>query len=230
MGCNAWNHAPDCDCGWGGTFYGHSEGVSQALAWPLTTGSWITPNARCPVCNAEVFFYKSPTGGRVYFDALGAPWPKHPCVSGGAEVPDSAFWRAFDIFVPWKRNVTMRGGLSVLGMSNKKFAAWFVENGFMRSIRNHKYPPTVAFWVLHVPYEVLGDVDVDLWRIKKPMVLTLARRILHHFEARPPRGLDQRVCLETAQALVSAQAAQEKRARSSSPAQSDKQPMTNEVR
>lgn len=128
-------------------------------------------------------------------------------------VPDSAFWRAFDIFTPWRRNLTMRGGLSGLGMSDKKFAAWFVEHGFMRSIRNHKYPPTVAFWVLHVPYEVLGDVDVDLWRIKKPMVLTLARRILKHFETRPPRGLDQRVCLETAQVILAAQTAQEESAK-----------------
>jgi hypothetical protein len=26
-----------------------------------------------------VYFYKSPYGGRVYFDDLGPPWPKHPC-------------------------------------------------------------------------------------------------------------------------------------------------------
>lgn len=213
MGCNAWNHAPDCDCGWGGTFYGHSQGISQALAWPLAAGSWVNPNARCPVCSAEVFFYKSPTGGRVYFDALGPPWPKHPCISGGSEVPDSAFWRAYDIFIRWRRSLAMRGGLSVLGMSNKKFAAWVVENGFMRSIQNHKYPPIVAFWVLHVPYEVLGDVDIDWQRINKSIALQLAHRIVNHFEVRPPRGLEQRVCLETAQAILLAQAAYEESVR-----------------
>ncbi|MGA4554915.1 hypothetical protein [Methylorubrum aminovorans] len=37
------------------------------------------PNARCPVCNATVFFYKNDYGSRVYFDRLGPPWPKHPC-------------------------------------------------------------------------------------------------------------------------------------------------------
>ena len=26
-----------------------------------------------------MYFYKSPYGGRVYFDDLGPPWPKHPC-------------------------------------------------------------------------------------------------------------------------------------------------------
>jgi len=33
MGCNAWNHAPDCDCGWGwgGTIHGHSAGFTVAM-------------------------------------------------------------------------------------------------------------------------------------------------------------------------------------------------------
>lgn len=26
-----------------------------------------------------MFFYSSPNGGRVYFDEMGPPWPKHPC-------------------------------------------------------------------------------------------------------------------------------------------------------
>ncbi|WP_097010311.1 hypothetical protein [Pseudodesulfovibrio profundus] len=26
-----------------------------------------------------VFYYQSPNGGRVFFDELGPPWPKHPC-------------------------------------------------------------------------------------------------------------------------------------------------------
>lgn len=201
MGCNAWNHAPDCDCGWGGVFHGHSAGLSQALAWPLASGSWVNPNARCPVCNAAVFFYKSPAGGRVYFDALGAPWPKHPCVAGTSEVPDSAYWRAREVYVPWMRKQLGRANLAVLSLSEKKFAAWFLEHGFMRSIRNNKYPPTVAFWVLQLPYAVLGDVDFK--RIKKPLVVAMAQRIVNHFKERAPRGLDQKICLETAQAVLS---------------------------
>jgi hypothetical protein len=41
--------------------------------------SYINPNACCPVCGDRVFFYQSEYGGRVYFDAVGWPWPKHPC-------------------------------------------------------------------------------------------------------------------------------------------------------
>lgn len=41
--------------------------------------SYLDPNARCPVCKAPVFFYRSPHNGRVFFDDVGWPWPKHPC-------------------------------------------------------------------------------------------------------------------------------------------------------
>ena len=41
--------------------------------------SWAVPNAYCPVCGAEVFYYQNENGSRVFFDALGPPWPKHPC-------------------------------------------------------------------------------------------------------------------------------------------------------
>jgi len=44
-----------------------------------TVTSYLDPNARCPVCGASVFFYRSPHNGRVFFDDVGWPWPKHPC-------------------------------------------------------------------------------------------------------------------------------------------------------
>ncbi len=45
----------------------------------ITYPSYVNPNARCPVCGCAVYFYQSPYGGRVFFDELGPPWPKHPC-------------------------------------------------------------------------------------------------------------------------------------------------------
>jgi hypothetical protein len=97
--CNAWNHPPDCNCGWGGDghfggysgYGGGSSGGSgyssfrttsegQIFEFPfITYPSYVNPNARCPVCGASVYFYQSPYGGRVFFDELGPPWPKHPC-------------------------------------------------------------------------------------------------------------------------------------------------------
>lgn len=128
--CNARNHPPGCNCGWGGGWhqggYGSHHG-GERQGW-LTKGwqspanppipmqpdktcrdrahpyvmasvesnvmrtlraSWVDPNARCPVCGAGVYFYESPDGGRVYFDELGPPWPKHQCTdhlqSGGSQ-------------------------------------------------------------------------------------------------------------------------------------------------
>ena len=60
-------------------------GAMSAFCGPIgptvtsTTSSFTHPNARYPVCAANVFFYQSATGGRVFFDELGPPWPKHPC-------------------------------------------------------------------------------------------------------------------------------------------------------
>jgi hypothetical protein len=67
--------------------YGGGGAVASAIAnlrappinhWRQAE-SFTIPNARCPVCFASVFFYRSPEGGRVFFDELGPPWPKHPC-------------------------------------------------------------------------------------------------------------------------------------------------------
>jgi hypothetical protein len=67
--------------GYGGrysTFRSTSDG--QVFEFPfITYPSYINPNAHCPVCGASVYFYQSPYGGRVFFDELGPPWPKHPC-------------------------------------------------------------------------------------------------------------------------------------------------------
>jgi len=86
--CNAWNHPKNCSCGWGGDGHtGRSINTSSEPSGPCgwfisltnTYHSYVNPNASCPVCGAAVFFYQSARGGRVFFDELGPPWPKHPC-------------------------------------------------------------------------------------------------------------------------------------------------------
>lgn len=112
MGCNAWNHPANCDCGWGGATrfesgfaekkdqfrasYFHLAGqiTASANAQPRLieptalangrrwdkAGVLNIPNATCPVCGQPVFFIETQNGGRVFFDELGPPWPKHPCI------------------------------------------------------------------------------------------------------------------------------------------------------
>lgn len=67
----------------GGCFEGSStirtSKTSENTKSIYTYDSFVNPHATCPVCEQEVFYYQSPTGGRVFFDALGPPWPKHPC-------------------------------------------------------------------------------------------------------------------------------------------------------
>ena len=103
MGCNAWNHPPGCDCDWGGDtggqqFFGRPKGayadpVRSSVAAPARTraasdGRWRSvgnhgPNAECPVCGQPVYFVQPENGGRIFFDELGPPWPKHPCTDNG---------------------------------------------------------------------------------------------------------------------------------------------------
>ena len=86
MGCNAFNHPLDCNCGWGGVHYEPSNPEYGPDYWK-NESSHTNPNARCPVCGDRVFFYRSPDGGAVYFDGLGPPWPKHPCTDQGGAHP-----------------------------------------------------------------------------------------------------------------------------------------------
>lgn len=88
-----YNHHSWCTCGWcvkyGGASRTFTASPSVAHAWRRADArfdSYVNPNARCPVCSASVFFYQSPSGGRVFFDELGPPWPKHPCTDNGAEL------------------------------------------------------------------------------------------------------------------------------------------------
>lgn len=86
--CNAWNHPRNCRCGWGGDGHLGTHGYRPRQPTPAPSAkqqgfrslhSYTTPNARCPVCAKWVYFYRSPFGGRVFFDELGGDWPKHPC-------------------------------------------------------------------------------------------------------------------------------------------------------
>jgi hypothetical protein len=63
----------------------HLSGYCSPGGSYATKTSFVIPNARCPVCRDRVFFYRSPFDGRVFFDELGPPWPKHPCTDNATE-------------------------------------------------------------------------------------------------------------------------------------------------
>lgn len=63
----------------GGWCRGSRETKSIETSPFRSVSSYLVPNATCPVCGESVFFYQSASGGRVFFDDVGWPWPKHPC-------------------------------------------------------------------------------------------------------------------------------------------------------
>lgn len=95
MACNGNNHPPNCMCNFRGGWSGYRtfdplERLMSGTARPrqlgyqagtasVLSGGFTKPGARCPVCGDLVYFYQSSYGGRVFFDSLGPPWPKHPC-------------------------------------------------------------------------------------------------------------------------------------------------------
>lgn len=79
MPCNGNGHPPECNCGWGGVFYS-TDGTSYSFQHWQKPESHSNPNAKCRHCSQQVYFYKSPDGGSVFFDELGSPWPKHNCI------------------------------------------------------------------------------------------------------------------------------------------------------
>lgn len=57
------------------------KGFKSSKSHYQTEKAFTVPNATCPKCGANVYYYEHPNGAKVFFDALGPPWPKHPCTS-----------------------------------------------------------------------------------------------------------------------------------------------------
>jgi hypothetical protein len=63
-------------------------------SWPRRYLDADQPNATCPVCGERVWFFRSENGGCAYFDAVGKPWPKHPCMDSRLINDRTAAWQA----------------------------------------------------------------------------------------------------------------------------------------
>lgn len=118
MSCNANNHPPDCNCGWGGAFY-ELTGQWSKPDWSQES-SHTKPNAKCPVCSAPVFFYRSPEGGAVFFDNLGPPWPKHPCTDHGPGRNQYTAELLYKKKAGWWPLLRETGSLATIALPNKE--------------------------------------------------------------------------------------------------------------
>lgn len=87
-----YNHYDVCTCGW--CVHCVRRERAEAVQWMRANKySFTVPNARCPECTIPVFYYESEHGGRVYFDRLGVPWPKHSCTDKGNPPTRFKDWR-----------------------------------------------------------------------------------------------------------------------------------------
>ncbi len=102
--CNANNHPPECDCGFGGdTGSGFGSFVTVPHLPPARPGppstspirptmwgfppDWDGPRTyptTCRYCGADIFYHTEGYGDSVFFDDLGPPWEekKHACYYG----------------------------------------------------------------------------------------------------------------------------------------------------
>lgn len=89
-----YNHYHNCSCGWcvGKGRQRAKENLRRERAIRtagdflrrhdasgLGSTCFVSPNSKCPICKAGVYFYSNSNGSKVFFDQLGPPWPKHPC-------------------------------------------------------------------------------------------------------------------------------------------------------
>ena len=138
MPCNAYNHDnARCNCGWGGVFYGSdsrgytSNNIGSGFEIWASTGttvrSFTDPNARCPECGSAVFFYRSPHDGRVFFDSLGPPWPKHVCTDRARHQNKTPQWQR-NGWIPVTRSSPISSRRTVLGYDATSSATIKIED------------------------------------------------------------------------------------------------------
>ncbi|MBD2779795.1 hypothetical protein [Xenorhabdus szentirmaii] len=101
-----------------------------------TKSSFLIPNATCQKCGKDAFYYENSYGSRVLFDALGPPWPIHPCY---AEFVEKKRTETTAEFLGWepvfieKGVLTSSGGLRIQGRLNKEEIRFiFDEKTFAR--------------------------------------------------------------------------------------------------
>lgn len=207
MACNGYNHPPDCNCGWGGVFY---KTEAMALKWPLSPGSFINPNAHCPECGKQVFFYRSPEGGRVFFESLGPPWPKHPCIRKKIFItpPSSAYWEAYDLFLKFLKKLPFSTTQKLIA-SNTSYCKW-IEETLLREIKNKNFRRVLMWWILNLPPAALGRANMNLHHVNFESTVEYAHKITQWFDKKAAKGPYEKSALNLAHAVISANNEREK--------------------
>ena len=91
MSSRGHNHPGCCACGFCQPrgLAKESQVATDLISVVGTRHSYTIPIV-CPICGDAVFLYQSEHGGRVFFDELGPPWPKHFCTDQARTVQPTA--------------------------------------------------------------------------------------------------------------------------------------------
>ena len=152
------NHYADCMCGWCVNYGGRFRKQGSLYTSPHRVGtftsyaSFTIPNASCPVCGASVFFYQSPSGGRVFFDELGPPWPKHPCTDNSSSTVRllSARDTTANRTIEWERE----GWEPILIRSSRLDSSWHAIP--VQNLKTGLYYDALAEGPLHLTGDVFA--------------------------------------------------------------------------
>jgi hypothetical protein len=148
------NHYSSCTCPW--CYHPSFADINDAKPINFktaTSDTYTIPNARCPECGAPVFFYRSPYGGSVYFDELGVPWPKHPCMDKGGQAPAHRLSAAPEApkarqTPPWKKDGWLPITFLLFGNPNSKGIRHVIVNELLTNVAHQ--------WEIQ---DVLEDID-----------------------------------------------------------------------
>lgn len=66
--------------------YNESGDATPIRAGSSYLGSFLTPNAHCPVCGQQVWYFENIHGSRVFFNTIWPKWDKHACTDNGSRV------------------------------------------------------------------------------------------------------------------------------------------------
>lgn len=184
--CNAWNHPVGCTCGWGGDGHlggGGNNNNSYNIFSKMSVhtnrtllDTYLNPNAKCPVCGAPVYFYQSPFGGRVFFDEVGPPWPKHPCTSQGNE--ELIFISGVRTKPKWQANEWCPAVLANIGRKSKHLIAFLILDGRDNFIAEaYMYSVEEAFFINKADFIFYRELDNFYFDIRCYNVLSDDNRI-----------------------------------------------------
>lgn len=167
-----WNHGGRND----DYYVYHRTFLEETGANRSYTAQFISPNAVCPICGARVFFYRNDLGSKVYFDELGWPWPKHPClVSYSDSVQTSSPWPT----IRNEREIERINGSCEVVRTNTAFAfeLRFGRKPPIHGIVAARLKAGKGSVLIVRTYQTKGQRDIFLFGLKLPRSLKKGRAI-----------------------------------------------------